>query len=127
MRSSKTPIRTVACVIRLGLVLVQAAFAGEKQPIKFNADQAAESSDTENSDLGPGWKGGAAKPQLSQTIRAMKRSDLVLTGAARSEFKTQGATITSESNILQSPTMVSADWQPTVEAPRSWRAPMMCT
>jgi hypothetical protein len=118
MRSSKTPIRTVACVIGLGLVLVQAAFAGENQPIKFNAsDQAAAKALTlKMGDLGAGWKGGATKPQLNpDNPCTMKRSDLVLTGAARSEFKTQGATITSESNILQSPTMVSADWQRTVE------------
>ena len=42
MRSSKTQIRTVACVVGLGLMFVQAAIAADKQPIKFNAaDQAA--------------------------------------------------------------------------------------
>ena len=42
MRSSKTPIRTVACVVGLGLMFVQAALAADKQPIRFNAaDQAA--------------------------------------------------------------------------------------
>ena len=42
MRSSKTPIRAVACVVGLGLVLAQAALAADAQPISFNAsDQAA--------------------------------------------------------------------------------------
>jgi len=34
MRSSKTPIRAVACVAGLGLVLVQTALAVEKQPVR---------------------------------------------------------------------------------------------
>ena len=63
-------------------------------------------------DLGPGWKGGAKKPDLTPDADCtFKRSDLVLTGAAKSEFKTQGASITSESNILQTPAMVAAEWR----------------
>jgi hypothetical protein len=119
MRPSKKPIRTVACIAALGLVVVQAAFAVEKQPIKFNAaDQAAAKALTlKAADIGAGWKGGTEKPQLNpDNPCAMKRSDLVLTGAAKSEFKTQGASITSESNILQSPAMVTADWQRTVQS-----------
>ena len=119
MRSSKKPIRTVACVAGLGLVFVQAALAVDKQPIRFNAaDQAAAKALTlKASDLGPGWKGGATKPELNpDNPCAMKRSDLVLTGAAKSEFKTQGAAITSESNVLRSPAMVTADWQRSVES-----------
>jgi hypothetical protein len=118
MRSSKTPIRTVACVAGLGLVFIQAALAVEKQPIRFNAaDQAAAKAITlKAADLGAGWKGGAKKPELNpDNPCAMKRSDLVLTGAASSEFKTQGAAISSESNVLQSPAMVTADWKRTVQ------------
>lgn len=117
MRSSKTPIRSVAFVIGLGLVFVQAALAVEKQPIKFNAaDQAAAKALTlKATDIGAGWKGGATKPDLNpDNPCVMKRSDLLLTGAARSTFKAQGATITSESNLLQSPAMVAADWQRTI-------------
>jgi hypothetical protein len=118
MRSSKTPIRAVACVAGLGLVFVQAALAVEKQPIRFNAaDQAAAKAITlKAADLGAGWKGGAKKPELNpDNPCTMKRSDLVLTGAASSEFKTPGAAISSESNVLQSPAMVTADWKRTVE------------
>jgi hypothetical protein len=117
MRSSKTPIRTVACVVGLGLMFVQAAFAADKQPVKFNAaDQAAAKAVMITaSDLGAGWKGGALKYDLNQDIPcAMKRSDLMLTGAARSEFKAQGALVISESNVLQSRAMVAADWQRSV-------------
>lgn len=118
MRPSKTPIRSVACVVGLGLMFVQAALAAEKQPIRFNAaDQAAAKAVTlKMADIGPGWKGGAKQPDLNpDSPCTTKRSDLVLTGAARSEFKTQGAAITSESNVLQSPAMVTADWTRTVQ------------
>lgn len=113
MSSSKTPIRTVACVAGLGLVLVQVALAADKQPIKFNAsDQAAAKAITiKAADLGAGWKGGAAKPDLTPgTQCAMKVSDLVITGAARSEFQAPGVIIHSDAQVLQSPGMVSADW-----------------
>ena len=47
---------------------------------------------------------------------SFKRSDLVLTGAAKSEFKLEaaGASITSESNILQTRAMVGAEWRRSV-------------
>jgi hypothetical protein len=114
MRSSKTPIRTVACVVGLGLMFVQAALAADKQPIRFNAgDQAAAKAVTlKAADLGPSWKGGAKKPDLTPDADcAYKRSDLVLTGAAKSEFKTPGASVTSESNVLQSAAMVGVEWR----------------
>jgi hypothetical protein len=117
MRSSKTPIRTVACVAGLGLVLVQAALAVEKQPIRFNAaDQAAAKAATlKAADLGPGWKGGATKPDLTPDEECpTKVSDLVITGAAKSKFDGAGVRITSESEVLQSPAMVAADWQRSV-------------
>ena len=119
MRSSKNSIRVVACVIGLGLVFVQAALAVEKQPTRFNAaDQAAAKALTlKAADIGPGWRGGAKPPDLNpDSPCAMKRSDLVLTGAARSEFKTQGASISSESNVLQSPALVTAEWQRTIQS-----------
>jgi hypothetical protein len=114
MRSSSNSRRVVACVIGLGLVFVQAALAADKQPIKFNAaDQAAAKSVTvKAADLSAVWKGGAKKPDLTPDDDcSYKRSDLVLTGAAKSEFKMQGASITSESNVLQSPAMVAAEWR----------------
>ncbi len=119
MRSSRNSVRVVACVAGLGLVFVQAALAVERQPVRFNgADQAAAKALTlKAADIGPGWKGGAKQPDLNpDSPCAMKRSDLVLTGAARSEFKTQGAAITSESNVLQSPAMVTAEWQRSIHS-----------
>ena len=114
MRSSRNAVRVVACVMGLGLVVVQAALAADKQPIRFNAaDQAAAKAVTvKAADLHPVWKGGATKPDLTPDEEcSYKRSDLVLTGAAKSEFKMQGASITSESNVLQKPAMVAAEWR----------------
>lgn len=113
MRSSKTPIRTVACVVGLGLMFVQAALAADKQPIRFNAaDQAAAKAVTlKAADLGAGWKGGPKKPDLSQDDKCpTKVSDLVITGAASSKFQGPGVSVTTESEILQSPSMVATDW-----------------
>jgi hypothetical protein len=110
---SKTPVRTVACAIGLSLMFVQAALAADKQPIRFNAaDQAAAKAVmVRAADLGSGWQGGAKKPDLTpDDTCTFKRSDLVLTGAAKSAFKTTGAMITSESNVLQLPAMVAAEW-----------------
>jgi hypothetical protein len=117
MRSSKTPIRTVACVVGLGLMFVQAALAADKQPIRFNAaDQAAAKAVTlKAADLGPGWKGGPKKPDLSQDDKCVtKVSDLVITGAASSKFQGPGVSVTTESEVLQSPSMVASDWQRSV-------------
>jgi hypothetical protein len=117
MSLSNTPIRTVVCVVGLGLALVQTALAAETRPIRFNAaDQAAAKAVTlKPADLGPGWKGGATKPNLvPKNLCPIKVSDLVLTGAAKSAFETQGAAVTSESNILQSAAMVAAEWKRSV-------------
>jgi hypothetical protein len=117
MRSSKTPIRTVACAVGLGLMFVQAALAADKQPIRFNAaDQAAAKAVTlKAADFGPGWKGGPKKPDLTPDDKcATKVSDLVITGAASSKFQGPGVSVTTESEVLQSPAMVAADWQRSV-------------
>src|SRR5687767_628808 len=112
MRLSKA--RFAAVLAASALVLVQAALAAETLPVKFNAtDQAAAKAITLRvSDLGAGWKGGATKPDLTpdQTC-ATKHSDLLVTGAAKTEFKTEGALVSSESFILGSAAMVSVDWQ----------------
>jgi hypothetical protein len=52
MRSSKTPTRTVACVAGLGLVLVQAALAVEKPPIRLSAAITTTSTQSGTTELG---------------------------------------------------------------------------
>ena len=60
---SLSKVRFGGALAALMLVVVQAAYAAEKQPLKFNpADQAAAKAITlKLPDLGAGWKGGPAK------------------------------------------------------------------
>jgi hypothetical protein len=104
------------------LVVIQAAYAAEKQPLKFNpADQAAAKAITlKLSDLGAGWKGGPAKVDFSNDTCPTKVSDLVVTGAAKSTFTGDGVFVTSEAEILRTAAMVKADWQRTVANPAFW-------
>ena len=111
-----------AGVVALMLALVQVASAAEPQPTKFNAaDQAAAKAITlKLSDLGAGWKGGPTKPDLTSDTCPTKRSDLVLTGAARSQFQGSGVFVSSEANVLRTAAMVRTDWQRTVANPAFW-------
>lgn len=106
----------------LTLVVIQAAYAAEKQPLEFNpADQAAAKAITlKLSDLGAGWKGGPAKVDFSNDTCPTKVSDLVVTGAAKSTFSGDGVFVTSEAEILRTAAMVKADWQRTVANPSFW-------
>ncbi len=124
MKLSKARVGTGLAA--LALVLVQAALAAESYPAKFNAaDQAAAKALTlKQADLGPGWKGGARKPDLTaDDTCAAKRSDVLVTGAAKSQFETRGALVSSESFVVRSAAMVAADWKRTIGSP----AFMACT
>ena len=105
----------------LALIVVPVALAVEKQPRRLNAaDQAAAKAATlKLSDFvaGTGWKGGAVKPDLTSDSKCVSKiSDLVITGDAKSEFNAAAAAmrITSETEVLESAAMVTADWQRTV-------------
>lgn len=115
----------------LAALLVAAATAGmalaaggERQQIKFNeADQlAARRAVAQSSDLGSGgWTGGPTKPDLSAAPTCAnfhpRQADLVLTGAAASQFSDQGLQIQTQAQVLKTPAMVAADWRRTVLAP----------
>jgi hypothetical protein len=47
-----------------------------------------------------------------------KQSDLVVTGAAASEFRRTGLDFRSEAHVMRTPRMVVLDWQRTVTDPR---------
>jgi hypothetical protein len=114
MNLSKARLLGMSAAAALALVLVQAALAADKQPIRFNApDQAAAKAVTvKAADLGAGWKGGVKKPDLTPDDTCVtKVSDLVVTGAAKSEFTAPAVVITSESQVLLSPALVGADWR----------------
>lgn len=94
------------------------------QQIKFNrADQAAARAVViRRADLGSsGWTGGPSKPDLSSGPTCPnyhpKRSDLVLTGAARTTFQNAGFEFDSQSGVLKTRRMVALDWRRSVLAP----------
>jgi hypothetical protein len=100
-----------------------AADSGKEQIRLTKADQAAAKRAVAlRTDLGSGaWTGGFKKPDLSATLTCPnfhpKQSDLVLTGAAETQWENQGLQIESVAQILETHAMVVADWQRTVLAP----------
>ncbi len=120
--SSKST-RFAGALAALALVLVPAAIAAEKYQIKFNAaDQAAAKAITlQRSDLGAGWRGGPSKPDLTPDEDCpTKKADLVVTGAAKSEFQSEGVLVSSESNVLETAAMARADLQRTAGSASWW-------
>jgi hypothetical protein len=102
------------------------AATGDREQHRFTAaDQAAaRSAVLVRSDLGKtGWTGGAKKPDLSPPVPCAnwnpKQSDLVLTGAAETDWKHAGLEIDTEAQVLQTAEMVKLDWQRTVTDPHA--------
>jgi hypothetical protein len=121
--SARRRLSLLAAAVCGALLLAGAALA-EKWPVKVNAaDQAAaRAAVVKKSDLGAsGWKGGATKPDFSPstcTTYRPKVSDLLVTGAAASEWTFAGAlTFHSETWVLKTAAMVKLDWQRTVVHP----------
>lgn len=118
--------RLQLCVIALALALAPAAAAAEHYHVDLTAAGQADARAAilQRSDLGHGavWTGGATKPDLSESFPACsykpKQSDLVLIGAAESDYKTAGLEFDSDVDVLQSAAMVALDWQRTVDAPQ---------
>lgn len=118
---------TIASVVTVMLATAAGALAGEgnKEKIRFNAaDQAsARAAVLRKSDLGSaqGWTGGARKPDLSGNESCPnfdpKQSDLVLTGAAETEFSQGALSLDSEAQVLATARMVRLDWRRVVLAP----------
>src|SRR3954468_22939064 len=102
----------IALAMAAAVVPVAAAVAGGgKQPVKLNrADQArARAVVVHRADLrNSAWKGGMVKFDFSPgpTCPSLhpKLSDLVITGAAASEFGREGAAVASQGQILRTAT-----------------------
>jgi hypothetical protein len=123
MRSKRVHLPLLAAIAS-ALVLSQAAAAAQ-MPVRINAaDQAAaRAAVLKSSDLGrvAGWKGGTSKPDFSQSACGgyePKRSDLLVTGAAASEWThTSGLVFMSEIWVMKTPAMLRLDWQRAVAHP----------
>jgi hypothetical protein len=111
----------VASVVSLFAAAAAAlAAGGPGEKVRFNAaDQAAARAVViRRADLSAGvWAGGSKKPKLAPVICANykpKSSDLVLTGAAESDWTGSGRIVGSDADILQTARMVRLDWQRSV-------------
>jgi hypothetical protein len=72
-------------------------------------------------DLGQGWQGGSRKPDVSSALPCSykpKQNDLVLIGAAETDWREPGLEIDSEAQVLRTADMVLRDWRRTVLAPQ---------
>lgn len=107
----------IATVIALVVVAGAAASGPGKQKIELNAaDQAAARAVVlRRSDLGAGWTGGRIKPDLTSQVSCAsyhpKVSDLVVTGAAASQFRGTGIALVNEVEIFRTAAMVDRDWR----------------
>jgi hypothetical protein len=120
--------RWIALVSTLGAVALAAsalAVAGaSNEPIKLTpADQAAARAVVlRRADLGSsGWEGGATKPDLSSGLSCPnfhpKVSDLVITGAAQTNFRRSALVFGNLVVILRTRRMVALDWRRSFVAP----------
>jgi hypothetical protein len=118
MSSSRT-IRVIIAGAAAALVAVQAALA-EAPKTQFTAtDQAAARSVVlKASDLGAGWTGSVKKGTVSAPAPCAgynpRQSDLVITGAAESQFSTEGVFVTSTAQVYKTTRMIALDWKRTV-------------
>jgi hypothetical protein len=111
----------------MGLVpaaLVGAA-GGDRAKIHYTSagQSAARAVVIKRADLGPteGWTGGSKKPDLSPmkcSTYSPKQSDLVVVGAAESEWTNSSAlTFDSQGEVLATARMVALDWRRSVVTP----------
>jgi hypothetical protein len=119
-------MRALLAALSVSAVAAGAAFAatGEKAQVHLTkGDQAAaRRAVAVRSDLGSGnWTGGFVKPDLSQSPACAtfhpKQADLVITGAAATNWADQGLQIETTSQVLRTRAMVAADWRRTILAP----------
>jgi hypothetical protein len=109
--------RRAGVAIALVVVAGAAASGTGKEKIELNAaDQAAARAVVlRRSDLGAGWTGGRIKPDLTSQVSCAsyhpKVSDLVVTGAAASQFRGTGIALVNEVEIFRTAAMVDRDWR----------------
>jgi hypothetical protein len=109
----------------IAAVLVTAGIAWASGPSKEKiaytaAGQAkAKAEILRQADLGKSWHGGSRKPDVSSALPCSykpKQDDLVLIGAAESDWHAQGVEIDSEAQVLRTAEMVRRDWRRTILA-----------
>src|ERR1700750_2535736 len=122
--------RAALAAVLLAFVVASGASAGaaDRVRVSFTATDvaAARVAVLRRADLGTagGWSGGTRKPDLSTTMQcagyAPKQSDLVVTGAAESDYRHVGLQVQSVAEVLRTRAMVASDWRRTVTDPRAF-------
>jgi hypothetical protein len=119
-RSGRRAAASAAASLVVALSLTGSAFA-DKPQVRLNAaDQAAaRKAVLRQADLGSAWAGGSRKPNLATVTCPNyhpKQSNLVVTGAADSDFQSKAlaAELNSEAEVLKTARMVSLDWKQSV-------------
>lgn len=102
---------------------VATASSPSKEKIAYTAagQAKAKAEVLRRTDLPEQWTGGKRKPDVSSTLPCSykpKQDDLVLIGAAESDWRQPGFQVTSEAQVLRTATMVRHDWQRTILAPQ---------
>jgi hypothetical protein len=103
---------------------VASASSPNKEKIAYTAAGQAEAKAEvlKRADVGSGWSGGVTKPDVSSTLPCSyykpKQNDLVLIGAAETDWRKPGYEIDAEAQVLRTADMVRRDWQRTVLAPQ---------
>ena len=119
-------MRAFLAALCVSVVAAGAALAatGERERVHLTkADQAAaRRAVAVRTDLGSGsWAGGFVKPDLSQSPACAdfhpKQADLVVTGAAETDWQEQGLHLATVAQVLRTRAMVAADWRRTILAP----------
>ena len=111
--------------VAAGLVAAGVAWASSptKEKIAYTAagQAKAKAEVLRRSDLPGGWTGGKRKPDVSSTEPCSykpKQNDLVLIGAAETDWRKPGFQVSSEAQVLRTAAMVGRDWQRTIAAPQ---------
>jgi len=112
---------TVVALVAAGVALA-ASPTKEKIARTAAGDAQAKAEVVRKADVGPGWKGGFKKPDLSSSMPCTsyrpKQNDLVLIGVAESMFSQPPFAVDSEAQVLRTAAMVKRDWQRTILDPR---------
>lgn len=115
---------TLLCAsIAAALVAAGVAWASSpsKEKIAYTAagQAKAKAEVLRQTDLGQGWQGGSRKPDVSSALPCSykpKQDDLVLIGAAETDWRKPGLEIDSEAQVLRTAGMVQRDWRRTILA-----------
>ena len=109
--------------IAAALVTAAVAWASgpNKEKIAYTAagQARAKAEVVKRADVGSGWTGGSRKPDISSVLPCSykpKQSDLVLVGAAETDWRHPGVEVDSEAQVLRTADMVRRDWRRTILA-----------